>query len=465
MYKETKYSIKLNKGYLDPISSNLGLKQGCPLSPLLFNLYIDDMNGIFGKPCDPINLQGTDLSHFLYADDLVLVSETEGGLQNALDRLHRFSVEKRLSISIKKSKTMIFNRGGRLIKKYFKINGKPLEPVHDFCYLGFDVKASGTTKHAMNTLLDKANKAMRPLMGSIARFNLPPETSIKLFHSYIAPIALYNAENWAILTDKKLQNFSAESIFCETLDNKTDTLHRNFLKYILGVSKSCPNLAIYGETGELPLSLKAFRMLINFWYRIYNQSEETLAKKALLENIALRTNWIKTVEKILGSFEMTDVTQTPMAFKTKANLSMQSKYTEFWYKNLNEDTSSRLVFYKKIKNEFKLEDYLNIPSFENRKAIAKIRCSDHPLEIERGRHKKIPRENRICKICPLNEVESEDHFLSKCTFYIRYKPKHNLSFNTNSITLLKDTEPTQLGRYFTEALSERKKYKEWFDLD
>lgn len=71
MYECTKYSIKLKDGYIDALESNLGLKQGCPLSPILFNLYIDDMDKIFLNS-DPINLQGVDINHFLYADDLVL---------------------------------------------------------------------------------------------------------------------------------------------------------------------------------------------------------------------------------------------------------------------------------------------------------------------------------------------------------------------------------------------------------
>ena len=47
MYENISYKIKLGDGYLDPITSNLGLKQGCPLSPMLFNLYIDDVGDIF----------------------------------------------------------------------------------------------------------------------------------------------------------------------------------------------------------------------------------------------------------------------------------------------------------------------------------------------------------------------------------------------------------------------------------
>ena len=74
MYENPSYKIKLKNGYLDPIRSNLGLKQGCPLSPMLFNLYIDDIKTLFDNECDPVTLGDEDISHFLYADDLVLVS-------------------------------------------------------------------------------------------------------------------------------------------------------------------------------------------------------------------------------------------------------------------------------------------------------------------------------------------------------------------------------------------------------
>ena len=120
MYSDTKLSIKLNKGHLPPIDSNLGLKQGCPLSPLLFNLYIDDVGSVFTDQCAPLELHDIKLSHFLYADDMILLSETEEGLQNSLNALHGFSVRKRLEISVKKSKTMVFNKSGRFIKKIFQ---------------------------------------------------------------------------------------------------------------------------------------------------------------------------------------------------------------------------------------------------------------------------------------------------------------------------------------------------------
>ena len=148
----------------------------------------------------------------------------------------------------------------------------------------------------MNTLLEKAKKALHPLMCTISKFNIPTKTAIKLFHSFISPVALYSVENWATLTDKKLKNYNGRGFFDDTDESKVDVIHRKLLKYILGVSKSCPNMAIYGETGEIPLSLKGHRLMLNYWHRLTNLPDKCLARKALVENVNLRTNWIQTIE-------------------------------------------------------------------------------------------------------------------------------------------------------------------------
>ena len=183
MYETVSYKIKLKHGHLDPIRSNLGLKQGCPLSPMMFNLYIDDIKDIFDEQCDPVTITDTKISHFLYADDLVLMSLSPEGLQRSLDKISNYATTKSLTISIKKSKSMIFNTGGRLIKTNFYINGEALEPVKSFCYLGFQVVPSGIVTHAQEVLNDKAKKALHPLLGAIAKFNLPGKLAIRLFNN------------------------------------------------------------------------------------------------------------------------------------------------------------------------------------------------------------------------------------------------------------------------------------------
>ena len=219
---------------------------------MLFNLYIDDINVIFDDECDPIHIQNTKINHFLYADDLVILSESKTGLQKCIDQVSNFAKIKHLTINVKKSKTMVFNITGRFIHDTFRLGDENLEPVQSFCYLGVDIKCSGTAKHSMNVLNDKGNKALRPLLSVIARFNIPVKTSINIFHTYISPILLYNTENWSTLNNKELLKIDQDFLFSNTSSSKIDRTHRTFLKFILGVSKSCPSFAIYGETGEVP---------------------------------------------------------------------------------------------------------------------------------------------------------------------------------------------------------------------
>ena len=455
MYKQTLYSIKFKNGHLEPLNSNLGLKQGCPLSPMLFNLYIDDIKYVFDEQCDPVPLSDIHISHFLYADDLVILSQSRTGLQRCLDKLHFFSLKKHLKVSIDKSKSIVFNTAGTLVKESFTLDGAPLEPVQSFCYLGFEVKASGTVKHALNTLHDKANKAMRPLLCAISRFNIPVKMSISLFHTYVAPIMLYNVENCTSLSDRNLQSFTEDTILKDRNDSPINNIHKKFLKYVLGVNKSSPNISVMGETGEIPLSIKAYRLMINYWHRIRELPEETLVKKALLENTTMRTNWIRTIEKVMNMFEIR-FTEHSKKFKAMTRNSCEIKYVKYWDYDLKNSPVPRLDFYKNVKVSFGYEKYLDITNIEWRKCIAKLRCSSHVLQVEKGRHINQPREQRLCRLCNLHEIETEEHFLLRCTQYNNLRNKYNMNGNFDSNGLITNTQPCDLGQYISEAFNTRK---------
>ena len=190
-------------------------------------------------------------------------------------------------------------------------------------FLGFDVKCSGIVTHAMNVLNDKGNKALRPLLGVIYRFNIPFKSAVKLFNTFISPILLYNTENWNIISDTFLKRLNKDNLFSWTIKSKVDTTHRKMLKNVLGVTKSCPDLAVYGETGEFPLSLKGLRLTLNFWNRVNSLPETSLAKKALLENITIRSNWIQTIEKLIGILNIADKIENPHKFNNSAKKSLR----------------------------------------------------------------------------------------------------------------------------------------------
>ena len=80
MYEKTKLSVRLTRGITKFFPSNIGLKQGCNMSPILFNRFIKDINEVFDvRFCHPVTLSNIKLSNLLYADELVLISETRAG--------------------------------------------------------------------------------------------------------------------------------------------------------------------------------------------------------------------------------------------------------------------------------------------------------------------------------------------------------------------------------------------------
>ena len=132
-------------------------------------------------------------------------------------------------------------------------------------------------------------------------------------------------------------------------------------------------------------------------------------------------------------------------------------YVQFWGKALEDNNLSRLQFYSQIKKDFSFETYLELPDYSQRKIIAKLRCSDHALEIEKGRHKKIHRQERMCKVCIGKEIETKDHFLTKCKFYDKIKTKYKTIPTNNSLVFIRDTNSEVLGKYLLDAFDEREK--------
>ena len=103
---------------------------------------------------------------------------------------------------------------------------------------------------------------------------------------------------------------------------------------------------------------------------------------------------------------------------------MRSIFTEFLNSELSmadirSVRNSKLRTYKQFKNKFALE-YCHT-SFENRNLIANFRCSDHELIIEKGRHKKLEVEERLCYMCSEKKLEDELHFLLECPAYDRIR--------------------------------------------
>ena len=87
MYDRVVSAVKVKSGWLTATFTPLvGVRQGCNLSPTLFNIFVNDIVDTFDSTCDPLIMGECKISCLLYADDLILLSELEHGFQRCLDK-------------------------------------------------------------------------------------------------------------------------------------------------------------------------------------------------------------------------------------------------------------------------------------------------------------------------------------------------------------------------------------------
>ena len=404
MYTDTMCRIKFTNGLSVPFISERGVKQGDVLSPLLFNYFIDDLTQkLNGDIYDPVVIGNTTVSILLYADDIVLLSQSREGLQNCLNTMYDYCSLWKLHVNADKSKVIVFNSNGKTFLNQFKYDKLYLETVSHYSYLGIVMKCNGNFNLAINTLMEKARKAyfkIKKLVG----LNNPCKLLEKLFDTLISPILTYCSEIWGVFSNLK----DSEPF---------EKLHLKFMKEILGVHCKASNDACRAELGRLPLKSRILFSCVKFLEHILHLDG------SLVKDIFQATNqsnpWIIKIKVILQNlgfpFLIHNMTLLkPYLQQIKLRISDQNVQSQ----NALINESSKLTFFRSVYTMGYRPPYIDIlKNVKDRAAICKIRISAHNLMIEKGRYLNIPKTDRNCPICNVGQIENEEHFLLHCKEY------------------------------------------------
>ncbi len=408
MYKEVKCCVKTCEGLTPTFNVSQGVKQGEVLSPALFNLYINDIPDIFDNACDPVKLSNTTLNCLMYADDLVILSNSKDGLQNSLNNLQNYCNDWRLRINVNKTKVMVFNKLGRKTTESFSLDGNPLEVVTKYKYLGIYFSSNGSFTYAKDNLKSRAMKACYSLKQTLFMGNYKPKIALSLFDKLIKPIYMYGSE--------VCNGFNIKKEFSKLFKMHTaEKLVLSFSRFVLGVHKKCTNAAVRGELGIYPIFIDSCVSMIKYFNRISLMPNGSLLQEALQSNIAVHAQgyscWYSSVSYLNDISNANNINFTCLKDILKAI------YRRLWSNDLQ--SSDKLSFYRSFKNQFQFESYLDqLNNYSHRVALTRLRTSSHFLHIESMRYLRplIPRDKRFCPKCKTC-IENESHFLTSCSLY------------------------------------------------
>ena len=416
MYQSVKSCVRYKGKCSNFFNTDTGVKQGDPLSPVLFIFFINDIiNSTTDDNDELLTINDVNIFMLMYADDAVFFSKSAQTLQNMLNKLYNYSNEWGLKINTDKTKVMIFEKGRRT-EVHIYYNNIELEVVDSFKYLGIMFYKNGSWNRTQKCLAEYGSFALHNLNRLLQDMNLKTNEKFKLFDSLVSSVLGYAGEVWGF--------HGAPDI---------ERLHTQFCRSILGVKKSTNLAALYSELGRKPLIVFRKLRILKYWWKII-ESDDTLIKNVynLLYDDVLNernynaSNWAYQVKNILESLGFA-YTWNNQALD---NLTFH-EIKQRLFDQANQDlmrsinTSTKLQSYCIFKEDTHLESYIDtVKITKYRFALSRLRLSSHNLAIETGRYTGIPRHERICTSCNMNVVENEFHFLLACPHYIDLRRKY-----------------------------------------
>src|SRR5574337_1004844 len=195
LYADREATVSTRHGTTDWFQIGKEVRQGCILSPCLFNLNAEYImrNAGLEEAQAGIKIAGRNINNLRYADDTTLMTESEEKLKSFLMKVKVESEKVGLTLNIQKMKIMA---SGPITS--WEVDGEIVETVSDFIFGGSKITADGDCSHEIKRRLLIGRKVITNLDSIFRSRDITLPTKVRLVKTMVFPVVMYGCESWTV---------------------------------------------------------------------------------------------------------------------------------------------------------------------------------------------------------------------------------------------------------------------------
>lgn len=434
--------IKYGGGLLDPIAATVGVKQGCPLSPLLFGLYIEGLEDHIRTHCPEAGPmlgtahQAVRVPLLMYADDAALIATSADQLQTLLNQAEQWCTMYGMNINLAKTEIVVFNSQSHPSIGTWTLGGQQVVVSTFFKYLGVRFNSMHVDKHMQKSAAQRGCAALAGMKHRLGELQVGGNVGLSLYmyKALVQPALLYGAEVWGHTC---LQHADPMA-----LRNEVENFQRVFVRTTFGLRRGTSLWVMYREAGMYPMQYACLKVMLRFMDRVFHlpaREYVTLAMKAACTSPSNDdASWFGRLTSVITSvlpqgLALQDVLNVA-AGRVDVDLILRlwrgHHYHAVWDVLAPDPRTAvshvtRCTYHRWFAAPLPDEDaeWAQAPCIgcariphKHMISLIRFRTGNHDLlvDLQRRGPVLVPRHARVCTLCSLNEVQDAAHIMLTC---------------------------------------------------
>ena len=197
LYSQTENAVRINGDLTEWFRVTMGVRQGCMLSPLLFNVFLEYiMAQVLEDSEIGISIGGRLINNLRFADDIDLIATSEQKLQELTKKVQSTAAKFGMEVNTNKTKCMVTAKDSK--KTTIMLDGQLLESVDHFKYLGSIMTSDARSEKDILARLGKASGVAAKLAKVLKQKQIKCETKKRLLWAVVFSVATYGCEAWTV---------------------------------------------------------------------------------------------------------------------------------------------------------------------------------------------------------------------------------------------------------------------------